>query len=131
MLRTMSLSMFTLLGTAIFFFGCSNSESPNRYELVASTQGYVYRLDKKTGDVSVIEQDTIRKVSDGDKVWRQQPDGTWSLSEWKIKDLVVGSLFKTEDGNIIRYVGKGKFEEKPPIEGEVRTWEDLKKKRGW
>jgi hypothetical protein len=87
------LSIFTLFGVVIVLFGCSNFESSDRYELVASAQGYVYRLDKKTGDVSIIEEDTIRKVSEG-----------------QIRNLVVGSRFKTEDGNVIRYAGKGKFE---------------------
>lgn len=110
------LSACTLLGVVISLFGCDTFESSNRYELVASPQGYVYRLDKKTGDVSVIEQDTIKKVSEGQiKLWREQPDGTWALSEGEIKVLVVGSLLRTEDGEVIRYIGKGKFDSRPPL----------------
>jgi hypothetical protein len=90
----MMLSMFTLFGAVILLFGCSNFESSDRYELVASAQGYVYRLDKKTGDVSIIEQDTM-----------------WKVEQSRTKDLIVGSLYKTEDGNVVRYVGKAKFEE--------------------
>ena len=108
-----TLSMFMLLGAVILLSGCSKLESFDRYELVASTHGYVYRLDKKTGDVSIIEEDTIRKVSEG-----------------RIRNLLVGSRFKTEDGNMIRYAGKGKFEpDKDPL--GIRTpssIEDLRKK---
>jgi hypothetical protein len=108
------LSVCTLFSAVIFLFGCDPFESSNRYELVASSQGYVYRLDKKTGDISVIEQDTIKKVSEGQiNRWIRRPDGVWVMSEGEIKDLVVGSLLKTEDGKIIRYVGKGNFDLNP------------------
>ena len=86
------LSACSLIGVVVFLFGCDALESPNRYELVASAQGYVYRLDKKTGDVSIIEEDTIRKVEQS-----------------QTRDLIVGSLYKTEDGNVVQYVGKGTF----------------------
>jgi hypothetical protein len=47
------------------------------------------------------------------------------MSEGGIKDLVVGLLLRTEDGKLIRYLGKGTFD----LDAKL-TADDLLKKYG-
>lgn len=63
-----------------------------------SSDGRAYRLDAKSGEVTVIEQGAMHKLSQAE----QTP-------------LIMGVLFKTEDGEIIRYIGQGKFEARKPL----------------
>lgn len=63
-----------------------------RYQLLASPDGKVYRLDAKTGAVQYVA-----------------PDGTFSLSEGTPK-LKQGQYFQLEDGKFLKYIGNGQFE---------------------
>ena len=86
-------TIFIVLSVISILSGCNDFGMYNRYQLVASSDGHVYRLDRKNGDISIVDQNTIRKISDSDEV-----------------NLVVGLFYKTEGGKIMKYVGNGKFE---------------------
>jgi cupin superfamily acireductone dioxygenase involved in methionine salvage len=83
---------------AITFVGCSDTWicSGNKYQIMASTDGNVYRLDGKTGEVMIISKGTMHKISQSEQTL-----------------LVVNGLYKTEDGEIILYLGKSKFGARP------------------
>ena len=79
---------------SIMIIGCRNAEISfnNDYQIVTSTDGSVYRLNKRTGDIMIITHGVMHKVT--------QPEQTL---------LVVNELYRTEEGKIIQYEGKGNF----------------------
>lgn len=91
--------LFPILIT-LTLIGCSDgwNTTSNKYQLVVSSDGHVYRMDTRTGDVVVIEQVPMHKLSQSDQI-----------------PLVVNALYKTEEGEVIRYAGKGKFEARRPL----------------
>jgi hypothetical protein len=72
--------------------GCDQLPGMQRYQLLASPDGQVYRLDAKTGAVDYVT-----------------PDGMFSLSEATPK-LKQGQYFQLEDGKFLKYIGNGQFE---------------------
>jgi hypothetical protein len=58
--------MLLLILVIIISAGCSSEDMwgshKDKYQLVASSEGRVYRLNVKTGEVMVIEQGTMRTV---------------------------------------------------------------------
>ena len=66
-----------------------------RYQLSIGPPGQIYRIDTATGDVVSIPPPAA--ISDG-----------------RIK-LVVGSFYETEQGEVLRYTGAGKFAPRPPL----------------
>jgi hypothetical protein len=79
----------------------------DRYQLVASSDGKVYRLDKKTGEVSTIDGNSIRSIGNSDQT-----------------NLVVGMFYKTEEGKLMRYAGKGNFEPSMTAEEFLKKHKD-------
>ncbi len=79
-----------LLLISIVLTGCKWPTSSQRYQLLATSDGKVYRLDSKTGAVDYVT-----------------PDGTYSLSEGTPK-LKQGQYFQLEDGKFLKYVGNGR-----------------------
>ena len=89
---------FLLVLIALTIVGCSDTKISTgiQYQLISSSDGYVYRLDGNTGEVMIINQGTMSKVSQSEQT-----------------NLVINGLYKTEEGKIIRYIGKGKFVPRP------------------
>jgi hypothetical protein len=77
---------------AILLTGCDQLPGGQRYQLLASPDGKVYRLDVKTGAVHYIT-----------------PDGMFPLLSGTPK-LTNGQYFQLEDGKFLKYIGNGQFE---------------------
>ncbi len=74
---------------------CTRFYPSEQYQLVASTDGRVYRLNKVSGEL-----------------WLVEKEGTKKITEQGMIMLEAGNHYKIEDGGVVRYLGKGKFE--PP-----------------
>jgi len=92
-------SMIVLIILLLSVIGCGldskhNSDTlpSDRYQIAISNDGKGYRLDKKGGEMVVIENDAFKRIREPQPI-----------------DLTVNSLFRTEEGNIIQYTGKGNF----------------------
>ena len=83
----------------LMFVGCENLKE-EKFQLIASSDGSVYRLNKKDGSVSVIQNGQISEIMIG-----------------RIK-LEVGKLYEAEDGRMVKYIGKK----------EVKVWNASTKK---
>lgn len=70
-----------------------NSQT-HQYQLVPAPSGQLYRLDAVTGEVINVE----KIVSSSERM-----------------ELQVGSFYETEDGEVVRYIGKGKLVPRPPL----------------
>jgi hypothetical protein len=104
----------------VMFVGCENLKE-EKFQLIASSDGSVYRLNKKDGSVSVIQNGQISEIKTG-----------------RIK-LEVGKLYEAEDGKIVKYIGKQEVKvwnaSTKKLDGvqydyilkEAPTWEDFKK----
>ena len=96
MIKTMIVLLIALLFSVI---GCdldsrhSNETLPSdRYQIAISNDGKVYRLDKKGGEMVVIEDGACKRIREPQPI-----------------DLTVDYLFRTEEGKVIQYKGKGNF----------------------
>ncbi len=60
---------FILIIAVATLVGCGETwnASSNRYQIVASSDGRVYRLDVKTGEVTAIEQGAMHKLSQAEQ----------------------------------------------------------------
>ena len=81
----------TALILLIALAGCGEVGT-HAYQLVASSDGFVYRLNTKTGEIGIIEKDRIR-----------------AIKEINISPLTIGGFYKDEKGTVIKYVGDQKF----------------------
>lgn len=86
-----------------FIISCTRFYPNQQYQLVASTDGRVYRLNKTSGEV-----------------WLIEPEGTKKLAEEGLITLKASTYYKTEDGGVVRYLGKGKFEPPKPFSEYMR-----------
>jgi hypothetical protein len=84
-------------GLAVLLTGCRQpaEQQPPKYQISIAPSGQLYRLDVTSGEVTMIEKIPI--ISDG-----------------RVK-LVVGSFYETERGDVLRYVGDGRFEPRRPL----------------
>lgn len=55
----------------VFLTGCNNCSAPTRFELICSTDGRVYRLDKKTGEVSLVTPEGMKTIPDANNAERK------------------------------------------------------------
>jgi hypothetical protein len=46
----------------LLFAGCQNFQLQDRYQLVSSSDGKVYRLDKKSGEIALVTPNGIRII---------------------------------------------------------------------
>ncbi len=76
----------------IILTGCDSSLVQQRYQLQTTTDGKVYRLDTKSGDVCYITPKSIFTLGKG------------------TQKLTVGQYLEKEDGKYLKYLGNGKFE---------------------
>ena len=98
MAKSMIIIILFLLSVGCNLDSKHNDTSPfDRYQIAISSDGKVYRLDKKTGETVVIENGVYKPI-------QETP-----LS------LRVNSMYTTEEGKMVRYVGRGKFVERPPL----------------
>lgn len=81
------LLMLSISGSAI---------ASSKYQIISSTNGNVYRLNKETGEIFVVADQRLLKVKE----------------EIRTK-IYIGESFETEEGEVYDYRGKGKFELKP------------------
>jgi len=108
--------------------GCGDiAAKKDKFQLIASSDGKIYRIDKENGKVSVIENGELKEIKEG----RQT--------------LKVGEFYTTEDGKVVKYIGstsqkvwKRKSDgtwaqdgEQKYILEEAKTWEQLMKEKGW
>jgi hypothetical protein len=77
---------------AIFpLLGCEGSQqSVGQYQVISSAEGKLLRVDTKTGEVTIVE-----------------------IEKPKLK---VNSLYEAEDGKVLKYVGNGRLEPRPPLD---------------
>lgn len=76
--------------------GCENGAFylSSKYQLAVSNSGQVYRLNTRSGEVTLIQQTEIT----GNRI-----------------KLSVGSFYETETGDVLLYTGGGKFGPRPPL----------------
>jgi hypothetical protein len=68
--------------------GCGDiAAKKDKFQLIASSDGKIYRIDKENGKVSVIENEELKEIKEG----RQA--------------LKVGEFYTTEDGKVVKYIG--------------------------
>jgi hypothetical protein len=96
-------SLTVILLVALFLPACNNLSSQDTYQIAASTDGSVYRLDKSSGDVWLIKGDLMEKVQGKD---------------FRLK---IGHRYIGEDLYSFSYLGKGQI-------GEIKTLDDFWKK---
>lgn len=72
--------------------GCDQYATSHNYQLLATPDGKVYRLDEKTGVINYVSTDGIFTLSEG------------------IPKLKQGQYFQLEDGKFLKYLGNGQFE---------------------
>ena len=73
----------------------STQQQEPKYQIAIAPSGQVYRLNATSGEVTIIEKAPTN--SDG-----------------RTK-LVIGSFYETERGDVVRYLGEGKFEPRRPL----------------
>jgi hypothetical protein len=81
----------TLILAASILVGCERGaeQAVGRYSVVSGSDGRLVRVDTKTGEVTPVD-----------------------IARTK---LVVNELYQSEDGQLLRYVGKGKLEPRRPL----------------
>lgn len=84
----------------LLFIGCSQSKT--KYQITVSPSGQVYRLDTVSGEITILEKAPVQSV--------------------RRTKLVVGSFYENEKREVLRYVGDGKFEPRPPLSDFERKW---------
>lgn len=92
------LAIVLLIG--LFLTACDNLTSRDKYQIVTSTDGNTYRLDKSSGDVWLIKGDLMEKVHGRD---------------FRLK---IGQRYVGEDVYSFTYLGKGQV-------GEIKTLDDF------
>ena len=82
---------------AILLMSCRQSaqQQAPKFQISIAPSGQVYRLDVTSGEVIVIGK-------------------TPTISDGRTK-LEMGSFYETERGDVLRYVGTGEFEPRPPL----------------
>ena len=55
-----------LILSLFFFTGCQDLQFQDRYQLACSSDGKVYRLDKKSGEVALVTPDGIKVIGASD-----------------------------------------------------------------
>ena len=61
----MHVNCFWLL-IVMFMCGCQSVDMEGVYELVSGVNGKMYRINKQSGDIAVVENDEVRMLSDKD-----------------------------------------------------------------
>ena len=98
-----------VLSVVLLLTACNDLPSGNKYQLVASSDGNVYRLDKSNGEVWIIQDNTMEEVS------------TKSLR------LTISQRYTGVDGYSFTYSGKGTFSEVKSFDEEMKKyWKDKK-----
>lgn len=84
---------------ALCVIGCGQYSSRNteavpsdRYQIAISNDGKVYRLDKKSGEMVFVNDGAFKRITELQPI-----------------NLVVDSIYKTNEGNIIQYKGGTTF----------------------
>ena len=83
-----------------FFASCDNFISQDKYQIAASTDGNIYRLDKSSGEIWLIKGNFMEKV------------------RMKYFRLKIGRKYVGEDGYSFTYLGKGQV-------GAIKTLDDF------
>jgi hypothetical protein len=101
-----------LISFFIVLVGCDKANLGNQnFQIISSSDRKVYRLNLKSGDVSMIEQGIMIKISE-----QARPK------------LLVGKEYETENGKVLTYLGNGNFRHKPLSEfTDKELLEELKK----
>ena len=99
-MRYLALVTFILL----IFVGCNTQTAIDKYQIIASPDGNVYRLDKSSGEVWLIK------------------DGTMEEIQAKSFRLKINQHYIAEDLYSFVYLGKGQL-------GDVKTLDDIMKKK--
>ena len=92
-------------------FGCSQSYQGEQFKLVTTPAGNLYRLQVNTGVLHKVEEGTLLRVVETDRI-----------------KLRVGGIYIFEDGKTMKYLGQGAYE---PFKSNVLTVEEfLKQDKG-
>jgi hypothetical protein len=97
-------NLAVVLLVIVFVTACNDFISREKYQIATSTDGNVYRLDKSSGEVWLIKENSMEKV--------------------QIKDLrlKIGHRYVGEDVYSFTYLGKGQI-------GDVKTLDDFWKEK--
>jgi len=85
----LSLSVILLLQV-----GCEKIDWTTDFQIVATADGKVYRLNSESGEVFEIVNGRLMKILEGART-----------------KLVIGEIYETENGKYLSYAGLGKFKE--------------------
>lgn len=88
------------ISIALILTACNNITSRDKYQIATSTDGNVYRLDKSSGEVWLIRNNTMEKL------------------QTKGFRLKIGQRYVGEDVYSFTYLGKGQV-------GEIKTLDDF------
>lgn len=86
--------MRTFLVVALLVIASTaKAEDLSRFQLMSAPDGRVFRMDKQTGKTVVLESTTYQNIN-----------------EPGMPTLEVGKVYRIEDNQTVRYIGKGQFE---------------------
>jgi hypothetical protein len=88
----------------LILIGCENNEVIDRFQIISSSEGSMYRLNKSTGEIWYIHEATMKKV-EGEKF-----------------RLKVNERYICEDGYNFVYKGKGQI-------GDIKSLNDYWEKK--
>ena len=88
------------ISIALLLTACNNLTSRDKYQIVASTDGNVYRLNKASGEILQIRGNTMERL------------------QTKYFRLKIGHRYVGEDVYSFTYLGKG-------LVGEIKTLSDF------
>lgn len=105
--------ILTLPGFLLLLQGCDKTDiTPGftpKYQIIATVEGEVYRLNSKSGAVFVVANGQMKKIPENE-----------------VTNLVVGGIYETENGVFHKYLGAGEFEVSEVVDVEVMADEILK-----
>jgi len=88
----------------LLLIGCGNNEVIDGYQIISSSKGNIYRLNKSTGEIWYIHEATMKKVKE---------------EKFRLK---VSERYLCEDGYSFVYKGKGQVR-------DIKSLEDYWKKK--
>lgn len=98
-----------LLVAILFAAGCQPEASSERYKVITSATGELFRLDASSGALYKLNGAALIRVTETDRI-----------------QLQVNAIYLFENGSYMKYLGKGRFE--PAT--EILTLEEYLKQHG-
>lgn len=112
---------FALLATCtIILCSCDyfkKQSNGDAFQLVSSSDGLIYKLDKATGETWLLRDAEMTKVNASLSAQNGvKPGEPFKIGKYTAREVIpgekqlnVGTFYKTEDGRLVRYNGQGSF----------------------